>query len=255
MARWAKAAMCLSGLRVPLLAQTGFRPSFARAAVATMSTPRTACAPRPGSSSTRRSRTATSVFVSRVSLNPRLTHCFSWPERGGYFGSAGRLPFNLWPFALCLPVVRWKARHRPSSRKEIARFSPAATAAPTGQSRSAISRGRPQNKRWPAPAEPTGLASLRGPRPYRHGPTRTGERCGHCFARSSSARRDGAPVVQVVQGRRALEKKMQGKAHYAVRAFAGRNNQRVEPPPHFANVIVALQSFHGWRAFTRIPAA
>ena len=124
MARWAKAAMCGSGTRVPLMAQTARRPSFACFAVATGAAPRAICALRPGSPTTRCSRASTSVFVSRVSLNPRLTLCFSWPERGGCFGGAARLPFDLWFFAL-LPLVRWKTRHRPFSRK--ANQSPAAT--------------------------------------------------------------------------------------------------------------------------------
>ena len=100
MERWAKAAMSLSGMKVLWTGQTALRPSFARSAVAAGSTPNSTCAPRPGASSARRKRAASSVFVSRVSLNPRLTRCFSWPERGGCCGSAGRLPFNLWPLAL-----------------------------------------------------------------------------------------------------------------------------------------------------------
>ena len=67
-----------------------------------------------------------SASVSRVSLNPRRTHCFSWPEQDGCCGSAGRLPFDL--LAFCLPVVRWKARHGPTSRKDSASCSPTASA-------------------------------------------------------------------------------------------------------------------------------
>ena len=124
MERWAKAATCGSGARVPLMAQTARCPRIACSAVATGPPRRSAWAPRAGSSAARRPRETTAVFVSRVSPNPRLTHCFSWPERGGCFGSAGRLPFDLWPFAR-LPVVRWKTRHGPTSRK--VNQSPAAT--------------------------------------------------------------------------------------------------------------------------------
>ena len=99
MARWAKAAMYGSGTRVPLMAQTARRPGLARSAVAPGSDPSSTCAPRAGSTTTRRARATTSVFVSRVSLNPRLMHCFSWPEQDGCCGSAGRLLFDLWFFA------------------------------------------------------------------------------------------------------------------------------------------------------------
>jgi hypothetical protein len=113
MARWAKALMCGNGTRVPWLAQTSLRRRIAGFAVGSGTTPRTTCAPRPGTASTRRSSSSTSVFVSRVCLNPRPTcWCCSEQERC-IFGSAGRVPFDLWPFAL-LPVVRWKTRHRPS---------------------------------------------------------------------------------------------------------------------------------------------
>ena len=126
MERRAKAATCLSGTRVPLVAQTARRPMFARAAVAPGTATGSACAPRSGTATSRRSRATSSVFVSRVSPNPRPTLCFSWPEQDGCCGSAGRLPFDL--LAFCLPVVRWKARHGPTSRKDSASCSPTASA-------------------------------------------------------------------------------------------------------------------------------
>ena len=102
MARWAKAAMCMSGTRVPLMAQTARRPRFARSAVASGAVPSSTCAPRSGTAAARRSTPASSVFVSRVSLNPRLTRfCCSEQERC-IFGSAGRVPFDLGLFALFL---------------------------------------------------------------------------------------------------------------------------------------------------------
>ena len=99
MERWAKAAMCLSGTKVPMVAQTARRPRVARSAVATGTPPSTAYAPRAGSTATRRTSTRASVFVSRVSLNPRPTcWCCSEQERC-IFGSAGNVSFELWFFA------------------------------------------------------------------------------------------------------------------------------------------------------------
>ena len=93
MVRWARAAMSLSGMKVPLMAQTARRPRIARSAVANGPTPRAPCAPRPGTTATRRPSKTSSVFASRVSLNPRLTLCFSWPERVrcGSRGDGGRV--------------------------------------------------------------------------------------------------------------------------------------------------------------------
>ena len=110
MERWAKAATCGSGARVPLMAQTARCPRIACSAVATGPPRRSAWAPRAGSSAARRPRETTAVFVSRVSPNPRLTHCFSWPERGGCFGSAGRLPFNLCPLSVACGEVEGPPR-------------------------------------------------------------------------------------------------------------------------------------------------
>jgi len=134
MEQWARAAISLSGMKVLLTGQTARRTGLARSAVASGPSPRAPCAPPSRTPATRRSSTTSSVFVSRVSLNPRPTLCFSWPERGGCFGDAVRLPSD--PLALC-PFPLWSgaacSRPRPQKgpphekRADGARLTPLAT--------------------------------------------------------------------------------------------------------------------------------